>query len=236
MSRNLLAALAAIVTVAPVSAASVFFDFGDSGQPTGGNYNNFFMNPPQTGSIASAIDENGAATGIGVTVSGFFNGSNQTGTTAASPPTGAAAIFDPQATRDNAFGHAAAFGTNPLTPVGTVAFTGLDPALPYTFTIFAARLGVTDVREAQYDVTGANAGSALLNATNNTSNVAVIADIFPTAAGTIQLQASPGPNNTSASRFYFLGALELSTIPEPCGALVGLSGALAAVGAARRRA
>jgi hypothetical protein len=229
MKARLAATLAAVlVAVAPASAASLFFDFGDSNQTTPGNYNNFIMNPPVTGSIANAIDSTGASTGIGATVSGFFNGSNTTGT--ATPTGAAAALFHPQATRDNAFGHAAAFGTNPLTPEGTVAFTGLDPSTAYNFTIFAARIGVTDIREAKYVVTGANSGMALLNASGNTSNLAVISGIFPTAGGTIDLKASPGPNNNSTSQFYFLGALELAAVPEPSAGLSAVVGVLGLLG------
>jgi hypothetical protein len=211
------------------SAAPILFDFGDSAQITGGNYNNIVVNPPGTLSIPNAVDTDGNGTGVGVSVAGFFNGSNTNGTTA---PTGAAAIFDPQATRDNGFGHAAAFGTNPLTPVGTVTFTGLNPLVGYDFTFFGSRINVTDNRETLYTVNGAGLGSALLNTANNTALVAEVFNIVPTPAGEITVTIEPGPNNTSAGRFWYIGAMRVNAIPEP----VSLSTvALAGLGLARRR-
>lgn len=204
--------IVSIALSAPAMSASLYFDFGDSAQLTAGNYNNVIVNPPTTLSILNAIDSTGAGTGIGMTAAGFYNGSNQSGTVA---PSGAAAIFDPQATRDNAFGHAAAFGGNPLTPSATLDFTGLNPLLSYDFTFFASRLPATDNRETEYAVTGSNAGTAYLDAANNVSNVAIVSGITPTGAGTIQVVVDPGPNNSSTSLFYYLGALELTGVPEP---------------------
>jgi hypothetical protein len=217
-SKLVLGALGAIALAAQAYAAPIFLDFGDSAQPTPGNYNNLIVNPPPTLSIPNLIDSTGAATGFGANVSGFFNGSNTQGTTA---PTGAASAFHAQATRDNGFGHAAAFGGNPLTPMGTVALTGLNPALTYDFTFFASRTGATDIRETEYAVAGLNSGSALLDASNNTSNVATVLSIAPTALGEITIQIDPGPNNNNASQFWYIAAMQFSaTVPEPTCAAV----------------
>lgn len=217
------------VSAAAASAAPILFDFGDSAQVTAGNYNNVIVNPPGTLSIPNAIDSDGNGTGVGVSVAGFFNGSNTNGTTA---PTGAAAIFNPQATRDNGFGHAATFGTNPLTPVGTVSFTGLNPALAYDFVFFGSRTSVTDNRETKYTVTGGSVGSALLDTANNTSNVAQVFGIVPSPSGEVTLTIEPGPNNNNASRFWYIGAMQVTAVPEPVGATAV---ALGAAGLLRRR-
>jgi hypothetical protein len=224
-----LALVLGLAAVQSASAATVFYDFGDSAQQTPGNYNNVTVNPPNdTLNLLNSIDSTGASTGITLAMSGFFTGSNQNGPTT---PTGDAAIFSGQATRDNAFGHAAAFGVNPLTPMGTVVFGGLDGsgATAYDFTFFASRTGVSDNREALYSLTGANSGSTTLNASGNTSQVATAAGIIPTSAGVITLNVSPGANNNSASQFYYLGAIRLESspaIPEPTSlAIAGLAGA-----------
>ena len=208
--------------MAPASAATLYFDFGDSAQPTAGNYNNIIVNNnPQPINLANAIDSTGAATGIGLTADGFYPGSNQNGTTA---PVGAAGIFDPQATRDNAFGHVGPFGGNDDASLATLDFTGLDPSMPYTFTFFASRTGVSDNREAEYAVTGANASTVYLDAANNISNVAVASGIFSTGTGTVQIVVQPGANNNNGSKFYYLGALELTCVPEPISGMLLLFG------------
>jgi hypothetical protein len=225
-----LALVLGLAAVQSASAATVFYDFGDSSQQSSAaTYNNVTVNPPNdTLNLLNSIDSTGASTGITLAMSGFFTGSNQNGPTT---PTGDAAIFSGQATRDNAFGHAAAFGVNPLTPMGTVVFGGLDGsgATAYDFTFFASRTGVADNREALYSLTGANSGSTTLNASGNTSQVATAAGIIPTSAGVITLNVSPTANNTSASKFYYLGALRLvssSAIPEPTSLVIaGLAGA-----------
>lgn len=219
-------ALATFAFVSLASAASIFVDFGDSSQITAGNYNNLVFNSPSVLSIPNAIDSAGAGTGISIAASGFYPGSNQNGTTA---PTGAAAVFDAQATRDNAFGHTGAFGGNPDASLATVSLTGLNPSLTYDFVFFGSRTGVTDNRETAYAVSGATASTAYLNTAANTSNVAVVSGIAPTASGTIAINVSAGPNNSNATKFYYLAAMKIdASVPEP--SMIGLAGiALAAV-------
>lgn len=223
MKKNIILALALIyagTASLTAQAATLFFDFGDSSQlvPSSENYNSMTVNPPGTPTIFNAIDSTGAGTGIGVNLSGFFNGSNTNGTTS---PTGAAAVFHPQATRDNGFGHAQAFGVNPLTPEGKIALTGLDTSgnSTYTFTFFGSRTGVTDNRETVYSVQGATSGASSLNTSNNVSNVALVADILPDVNGELEISITPGPNNTNASKFWYIGAMSIEVtttlVPEP---------------------
>lgn len=220
---RLVCAAGAMTAVSTAYGTVVFIDFGDSSQITPGNYNNIVVNPPGTLDIPNLVDDTGAGTGIGVAVSGFFNGSNTTGTTT---PSGDAAIFAPTATRDNGFGHAAAFGSNPLTPVGTVVFSNLDVNYNYDFAIFGSRIGATDNRETKYSIVGLNAADALLNTSGNVSNIVSLLAMKPTAAGTLTLTIEPGPNNTSASQFWYIAALRMTAVvvPEPVTAslLVGV--------------
>lgn len=220
-------ALASLAT-----AASIFVDFGDSSQITAGNYNNLVFNSPSVLSIPNAIDSTGAGTGISITATGFYPGSNQNGTTS---PTGAAAVFDAQATRDNAFGHTGAFGGNPDASLANVSLTGLNPALTYDFVFFGSRTSVTDNRETAYAVSGATLSTAYLNTAANTSNVATVSGMAPTATGTISINVSAGPNNSNASKFYYLGAMKIdAAVPEP--SIIGLAGIALAAACLRRSA
>lgn len=214
------------------AGANVFVDFGESSQLTTGNFNNIIVNTPATLSIANMVDEDGANTGIGISISGFFPGSNSTGQTA---PTGdAAALFPATATRDNAFGHTGPFSGNPDASLGTVSLTGLNPALTYDFTFFASRTGVTDNRETAYDISGANAGIGYLNSSANVGNVVTVAGIQPTGSGTVSIDVYAGPNNNNGSKFYYLGAMAITPrIPEPTG--VAMAVVAAGFAMARRR-
>jgi hypothetical protein len=221
-----LALLPAITT--EVRAGTLFFDFGETTQQTPGNYNNVFVGGG-TNSLAvpNAVDNTGAPTGLGLLAAGFNPGSNQNGTTA---PTGAAAIFDPQATRDNMFGHTGSFG-GITRPLGVLSLSGLDASgnTSYAFTFFGSRTGVSDNRETKYEALGGNTGFALLNTANNTSEVALLGGIFPDALGNLTINVSPGPNNNNASGFFYLGALKIETtvIPEPSSAGLCALGVLA---------
>jgi hypothetical protein len=77
-------------------------------------------------------------------------------------------------------------------------------------------------------------GSALLNTSNNTSNVALVSGISPTAGGVITVTIEPGPNNTSTSLFWYIGAMQVATsVPEPTSLLA--LGAAAPLFLRRRR-
>ncbi|HRX83556.1 MAG TPA: PEP-CTERM sorting domain-containing protein [Phycisphaerae bacterium] len=221
MSRAL--SLIAVLSLAvPASATTLFFDFGDIGQQTTGNYNNItHVQAP----IADAIDDTGTHTGIALTVTdAFWPGSNTSGTTS---PTGDAAMFDPQATRDNLFGSTVDFG-GITEPTGGFTLSGLStaPGVIYNFTFFGARLGVGDNRETAYDVAGATSATAFLNTSSNVSDVALVSGIAADVNGEIVVTVGPGPNNNNSSGFYYIGAMRIDIVPEPASALLLGLGAL----------
>lgn len=231
MKRFFLTAIFAVLSASSASAATLYFDFGSSASPTPGNYNNVDHTQAP---ILNAIDSTGAATGIGLAAGGFNEiGPNTSGTTT---PSGAAAAFQPEATRDSLFGHSDNFNAGSPRPLGVLSLTGLDGsgATSYSFTFFASRTGVTDNRETAYAVTGANSNTAYLNASSNVSNVAIAAGIVPTATGTISINVNAGPNNSNGSKFFYLGAMSIESraIPEPAGAALVML-AIAGFAAAR---
>ncbi|NCB67654.1 MAG: hypothetical protein EOM47_02250 [Bacteroidia bacterium] len=199
----------------PASAAnaSMFIDFGENNPALmmEGNWNNV---TDHQAANTKLIDESGNATGITLAVTDpFYNGYNSSGT---SVPTGNAAIFSGNAGADNFFGNGAVWGTTAANPEGIITFSGLNPAKFYSFKIFASRTGVTNIRDARYTMTGLGADvSDTLNASNNTSRIAEISNVKPTAEGVIVFKTEAGPNNNSAEKFYFLGAMKISVSDAP---------------------
>ncbi|MDD3322329.1 MAG: hypothetical protein PHS59_12885 [Paludibacter sp.] len=194
-------------TVVP-GEVTTLIDFGSNSAAlmSTDNWNNVTDN--QAANVA-LIDNQGDATGATLLVTDpFYNGYNTSG---ASLTTGDAAIFPSTATSDNFFGNGGVFGTTVANPEGIFTISGLDATKYYSFTIFASRANVTNIRDAQYTITGAGAGkSAVLNASNNESEVVKIMNIMPTSAGVITFKTEAGPNNTSAEKFYFLGAVKMT--------------------------
>ena len=219
--------LTAVLTLGiNASANTLMFDFGEITTPSGNNYNNVTQNQLP---IFNALDTTGAGTGIGLTTEGFNPGSNQNGT---STPGGDAAIFDTMATVDNLFGHTANFNQPAPLPLGTLTLTGLDSsgATTYDFVFFGSRMSVSDNRETQFAISGANSDIGYLDPSNNTDNVAIVTGMIPDAAGVITIDVSPGPNNVNSSGFFYLGAMQITTVPEPASlVLLSLGGVLVAM-------
>lgn len=197
-----------IALPASTDNASMYIDFGDNNPVlmTEGNWNNVTDHQADNTNL---IDESGNATGIMLAVTDpFFNGYNSAGTAV---PTGNAAIFAGNAGIDNFFGNGAIWGSTAANPEGIITFSGLNPEKFYSFTIFASRTGVTNIRDAKYTMTGSNgAKTADLNASNNTTDVTNIMSVKPTTEGVITFKTEAGPNNSSVEKFYFLGAMKIA--------------------------
>ncbi|MBB5353031.1 hypothetical protein HNR46_003284 [Haloferula luteola] len=181
---------------------------------------------PLVTSLVDMFDEAHAATGIGLNFStgwqanGFLNG----GLTSPS-----AALLG-----DFAFGNVTGdyffFDTSAGTPpTCSMTFTGLDPSLTYDFTIFATR-ATTEVRSSLYTITdingthtydlqtsGTGIGDGGYNGNNDT--FATFSGMVPTAGGEITLVM-----DQSASAFAYIGALQMTAVPEPGGLVLSLAG------------
>lgn len=172
-----------------------------------GAWNNFDNSYADT--ILNLVNTKIKGTGISAYINDPFTGVNVTGT--ATPD--ALINFPSSATSDSFFGSVGAHG-GIMEPTGGILFTGLDRNTKYSFTFFASRTGVTDNRETQYKVTGQTTDSVSLNPSNNTANVAVLNDIFPAANGTIIIKVGPGKNNNNSAKYYFLGAIRITTAKQ----------------------
>ena len=229
--------LCALAIATPASATTMLFDFGNTGQQTlDTGWNNLtYPNPDPAPDLASVVDATGAVV-PGVTLAFtdqfFINGPpSQLGTES---PSGDAAAYPVSATDDYFFGHTGPFAGGPDNQTGGFKLTGLTQGVPHDFTFFSARVGVGDLRETAYSVTGANSDNGVLEAANNDSNVLTLSGILPDANGEIAVEVSAGPNNSNGLQFYYINLMQVDVVPEPStGLLVASAGLLAVL---RRRA
>jgi lysophospholipase L1-like esterase len=189
------------------NSGSVLIDFGSTNTTTSGNWNNI---TDHQAANTELIDDKGVKTGVTLKVADpFYNGYNTSGISSA---TGDAAIFPSTATSDNFFGHGNAWGATPANPAGIITLSGLDKTRYFSFKIFASRPSTTDNRETKYTITGSETKTATLNAAINTDKLAVIDSILPDNNGTITLTCEAGVNNTSAEKFYYIGAMKITIL------------------------
>jgi lysophospholipase L1-like esterase len=200
----------------PNAAGDIFVDFGSAaaGFPTTGNWNN--IHDHQAANV-QLINDEGVNTGITLKITDpFYNGFNTNGPTSVS---GEAAIFPGTATSDNFFGHTMDWSTTPANPKGVIVFSGLQPGKYYSFSIFASRMAVSDNREAKYSFEGKDGLiTSSLDASNNSTKVALNNNLQADANGEIKLTIEAGENNNNATRFYYIGAMRIRISDSPSAA------------------
>eukprot|EP00913_Durusdinium_trenchii_P006307 g5919.t1 len=218
-----LVSIALGVLSASAPAQVLFLDFGRTDRQSDPmRFNNFV---PGVSLINNAIDETGALTGMGIEIVDPFFDSGEPSSLGTETPMGAAAQFGADATDDYYFGHTTPFAGADANPLGIVEFRDLNPGYLYTFTIFAARTGVSDTRDARYTLEGGNNATGVLNASNNESNVLVLADLVANVDGKISLSVQPGPGNDNTNGFFYLGAIRIDVVVPAPGTGVVLAGA-----------
>jgi len=196
----------------PNATGDIFIDFGSSaaGFPTTGNWNN--IHDHQAANV-QLINDEGVNTGFTLKISDpFYNGFNTNGPTSVS---GEASIFPGTATSDNFFGHMLNWSTTPANPKGIIVFSGLQPEKYYSFSIFASRMAVSDNREAKYIFEGKTTHTTSLDASNNSSRIAVSNNLQADTNGEIKLTVEAGDNNNNATRFFYIGAMRIRISVSP---------------------
>lgn len=190
-------------------AQIILVDFGAATTPSGFGWNNVVANGSTfTTQIADLVDSTGTSTGYTLDIAGFNPGPNETGVGTV------VGAFPATATQDNLYGTTVQF-VGYTTPNPTLALSNLDPSAVYDFTVFASRMGVADIRTAHYSITGANNGTAVLDASNNMSDMVHITGISPTGSGVIDISITANPDNDSSYGFMYLGVLQITAVPEP---------------------
>ncbi len=199
-------------------ARSVYIDANGNNGPS--NWNNLSFSTVNASALL--VDSLTNGTGIRATVTVRLNGGNNN---ASAAPVGDAAEFAPAST-NNAYGHTTTWSDTPPILFGEMVFSNLNPTVAYTFTFYASRMSVSDIRDARYIVTGANSGTNVLNASNNNSATVAVADIYPDAAGVVTLRIEPGPDNNDGNGFYYITAMKfVYTEPPPTVAYVDANNA-----------
>lgn len=169
---------------------------------TAGNWN--AVNATNTtASVANFIDSNGVASTYTAAITAPFVAANDSGTQNPSPSIG----FPSTATRD------AFYVQNGATNSATFTFSNLNLTNYYSFSIFASRDGVTDNRETLYTITGSTTGTATLNPSSNSSNLANVNNIQAKPDGTITLTITKGSNNVNGSGFAYINAFKITESP-----------------------
>ncbi|MGK0184262.1 MAG: hypothetical protein ACI9R3_000028 [Verrucomicrobiales bacterium] len=199
--------------------ANVLVDFGSgtttTATPTNGlSWNN--ITSAVDGTVIDAVDANtGAGTGIGVGITSRFNGINTNGTLIST-------VYPAEATRDSFYGNVATFNGIEV-PNAQVTITGLQPGGLYSISLYGSRTA-SDNRETQYVLTGDSTATVFLDVASNDDNFAFVPSMGGNGSNSIVIDVSSGPNNTNGSGFFYLGALEINSVPEPSVSLLAIVG------------
>jgi PEP-CTERM motif len=248
---------ALLIATNDASAQSILIDFGPDGvsnvngattasPDVNGNYWNNMDSPNSVAnglSVMNLVTANDTATTVGVKITSstwLSNGTAQGGLL--NPDPSLLGIFAiPTVTEDYFF-----IQTSGTT--GTLQINGLDPGLTYNLSMFGTRTtSATDTRNSIYSVTDVNglhtvtlqtsgpgAGTAA-NPYGNNATIPTLNNLVPNASGDINFTLAIGAN--SGSNYAYLGALEITAVPEPTTmALAGLGGLAMLLVVRRRRA
>ena len=191
----------------PIRTPRILLDFGSAVRTTQTDPNNTWNNvTPEIGTSDTGVLENmlttgGIATPYDLQMVARFNGVNENGTEFST-------LFPLDATRDSFYGNTEPFNNQEnIFPV--FKLTGLDPATAYDLLFYASRMGVGDIRETRYTVTGASETIVDFNVSNNEFEVATAADVLPDSNGEITVALTPGPNNDNGNHFTYLGVMQI---------------------------
>lgn len=149
-------------------------------------------------------DANSNVTGITITSSNAFLGTNNNGPTY----TTTNMLMPASVSQSCMWGYAAeSFGNQKPKASCTLTLGHLNPELEYDFTFFAARQNCQDWRETEFTLQGDKLYKDDVEAADNTRHTAIIKNVRPSANGKIIINVAPGKKNNSKNRFFYLNAM-----------------------------
>ena len=194
--------LPAVNNIVPTGLVKLNFGGDHSSDPTWNDIT------PSIRTHTSIVDSNMNPTGILVTFTGDFGGTNKNGANY----TTTKMMMPPDVSASALWGYASGkFGSQGPRQNATLRFSHLNPDLEYEFTIFSSRVGSQDFRQTSYILQGEETKANALQSANNTKETAVVKGLRPTADGQITLTVMPGSYNTSPNMFYYLNAMTIKT-------------------------
>ena len=163
---------------------------------------------PAMRTYTDITDSNMNPTGIVVTFTGEFGGSNRNG----AAYTTTRMLMPAEVSASALWGYAAGkFGGQGPRQSATLRLSHLNPELEYELTIFSSRDGSQDFRDTGFILQGEDMQAEAAPSSNNASHTVVMKGLRPTTDGQLTLTVIPGARNNSPNRFYYLNAMTIKT-------------------------
>ena len=180
----------------------VKFNFGEE-KETEPNWNSI---TPQMRTFTWITDANGNVTGITLTCSDAFSGTNANG-----PSYTTTNMLMPKSVSQTCMWSYAAeeFGNQKAKKSCTLTLGHMNPNLKYDFSFFSSRLDCKDWRETTFTLQGNKIYTDRVEAANNISHTAEIRNVQPAADGRIIITVAPGERNNNKNKFYYLNAMTI---------------------------
>lgn len=161
---------------------------------------------PSLRTHTSIWDSNMNPTGILVTFTGEFGGSNRNG----AAYTTTKMLMPAEVSSSALWGYSAGkFGGGGPRQSATLRLSHLNPDLTYEFTFFSSRDKCQDFRQTSFIVQGENTKADALQSANNAKETAIVKHIRPTADGEVTITVMPGSYNNTPNQFYYLNAMTI---------------------------
>ena len=187
-----------------VTTYPINIDFGAGSTLSASPWNNF-TSYAKGSSVIGLTDMNGTTTPVQIEVSEAFGGVNPNGPTTDLEVGGWS--LPKGAVEDSFYGSGG--------KESTFVLSNLNPNLIYNFSMFASRLHVTDNRTTYIQAEGINTERYAVNSTGNnyvgnTTELATVNGIKPTANGKITIKIGAAADNGNSAKYFYINALQIT--------------------------